>query len=191
MTSPLGAPKAQEYDLVAANQFGWVRGVKWFRIGLATFAVVLTALVAEGVYKKAVAGQLDSAHLVGAVLSFVILGLFLFVCAALRSPAVRLSLSDEGVRLIYRRGGPYLRRWDDPSIVIRGRWTEGVQDTISRGKPRYSVYGRFQGLTESFVPEEAFRALRAQAKARSLYLTEHSGNPGWTLYQLKREQFRP
>lgn len=186
MTSPEGVSMTREYDLVAANQFGWVRGMQWFRIGVGTFAVVLLATVTRWVYVQAVTGQLNNAQLVGGVLIFFILGLMLFIAAAIRSPAVRLVLDDECLRLVYRRGRSYSRRWDDVRMDVRGRWTAGVRDTISGGTPRYSVYGRFQGLTESFIPQDAFRELRTQASARGLRLTERSGNLGWTLYRLNR-----
>lgn len=184
--SPEGVRVMREYDLAAANQFGWVRGIQWFRIGLGTFAVVLLAIVAWGLYDWAVAGQLNSARVVGGALSFFILGMMFFTAAAMRSPAIRLVLDDEYLRLVYRWGRQYSRKWDDPRIEIRGRWTAGVRDTISGGTPRYSVYGRFQALTESFIPQDAFRELRTQASVRGLRLTERPGNPGWFLYRLNR-----
>lgn len=186
MTGNRDATKTGEYDLVAANHFGWVLGVQWFRVGLGAFAVVLLAIVTRGVYEQAVAGQLDSTRLVGAILIFFIIGLMLFIVAALRSPAVRMVVDVEGLRLVYRSGKPFSQDWNDPGIDLRGRWTLGVRDTISRGKPRYSVYGRLGGLTESFIPEGAFRDLMAWARGRGLHRTDRPGNPGWNLYRLNR-----
>ena len=179
-----GVARAREYDLLTANQIGWVRGLQWFRIGFGTFSAGLLALVALGVYDRAAAGQLGLADTVGGILIFFILGVILVIAAVLRSPAIRLVLDDEGLRLVYRRGRPYCPRWNDARIDVRGRWTPGARDSISGGRPRYSVYGRFKGLTESFIPQEAFVELRSQAIAQGLRLTERPGNPGWTLYRL-------
>ncbi len=174
----------KEYDLTESNRFGWVTGIRSAMLGLRAFTVVLLGDISYGVYLMARSTGLDSAHLVGVPLLYFCGGMLLLVSVRYRPPAVRLMLDDSGIHLIYHRGKQYFQGWSDPDFVVRGRWTPGVRDAISRGRPLYSIYGRFGGLTETFIPEVAYSDLKTQSESRGFILAEPPGNRGWTLWAI-------
>jgi hypothetical protein len=174
------------FDLSESNDFTWPHAVQWFRLGLGSASVVVLAWVAYGAYKQVAGPGPNSLQIVGAGLIFWILGSILLVALLLRAPAAALVVDESGVRLEFRRGAPYVRLWNDPHVRFKGRRTVGVGDSISRGRPRWSVYGRFAGLTETFVPEAAFTELVNAAATHGFHETETQGNPGWLLYTISR-----
>lgn len=172
------------YDLLEYRKLPWVRYVRVFRVAFAVFLVAVSVWVALGVLTQAVNANLDSIKIVGSALIFMILGLFLFVVSAMRPPAISISIDQSGVRLEFRRGPPDLRTWSGRRTKFRGRYTTGASDSISNGHPLWSVYGRFGGLTESFIPGSAFRELVSEAEGHGFRRREWSGRPGWVLYAL-------
>jgi hypothetical protein len=173
-----------EFDLAESNRTRWARGMQWFRVGLAGFALVLGGLFGWGAYEEFRSKELDVAHIVGVVLISFILGMFLYMAAIWRAPATRLTIDQGSIRMDYRRGPPYVLRWDDPDLIIQGRWSQGVHDAISRGRPTFSVYGKNGGFTETFIPEAAYRELVAQSASRRLILAEVPKGAGWTLWSI-------
>ncbi len=174
------------YDLRSYKAMTWARFQKWFRLAFSVFLILVTAWVAYGAYIQAAKGMLSPLTLVGIVLILLVLALFTFVVAAMRPPAVDLTLDEDGFRLDFERGSPDVRSWQDWQTRLRGRYTPGARDSISAGQPLWSVYGRFGALTESFIPGPAFDELVTMAKAHGFALSEQSGRPGWTLYSLER-----
>jgi hypothetical protein len=174
------------HDLRESNDFAWPRVIFWFRIGMATFAIVLLASVLYGLYQVITGPGLSQAQIVGAGLIVVILGLFLLVGLAGRSAAQELIIDQTGVRLSYRRGRPDFRPWDAPRVTVRGRRTDGASDSVSRGRALWSIYGRFGALSETFIPAAAFSELVDTARNHGLRETEQRGRPGWYFYVITR-----
>jgi hypothetical protein len=174
------------FDLRESNDFAWPHAVQWFRIGIGAFAVVFIAVVTYGLYQLITGHALSQLQAIGSGLSFWILGMFLLIAVLMRAPAAALVVDELGVRLEFKRGAPYVRLWSDPQLRLKGRRTDGVADSISRGRPRWSLCGRFGGLTESFVPEAAFNELVTAAATHGLHETETLGHPGWLLYTISR-----
>jgi len=174
----------REYDLTESNRFGWVIGLRLTILGLGAFAVLLLGWVGYGTYLRANSTGFDSAELVGLPALYFCIGMMLIIPALYRAPAAQLIVDDSGIRLNYSRGKPYSQVWSDPNIAVRGRWTPGVRDSISRGRPLYPIYGRFGGLTETFIPEAAYRDLKAWSESRGLILAEPPRNRGWTRYSI-------
>ncbi len=162
------------------------RGARW---GFGTFALVSLALVSYGVYQSEVGPGLNLIHLVGIVLVYFILGLFLFIALAFRLPARALEIDDTGFRLEFEHGAPYVRKWNDPRLRITGERTRGAGDSLSRGRPRWSVYGPMGGFSESFIPEAAFDQILRESQRRNFLFAERAQTrPGWYLYTLTRPQ---
>jgi hypothetical protein len=175
------------YSLREYRTLPWVRFLLWFRVAFSLFLAVLTAWTAYEVYAQVMGSRFSLDNLTGSILIFLIVGLFAFWMVFMRPPALELAIDETGVRLDYERGTPDTRRWNDALTRFRGRRTDGVSDSISRGKPLCSIYGRLGGLSESFIPAPAFEELVAMANAHGFVLSERSGRPGWTLYSLERK----
>lgn len=171
------------YELSEYRKLPWARFMRWFRVGLATFAVILLADSAYGFYHQFTAGT-DLLHNVGAGLIFFILAMFLAVAILMRSGADAMTIDETGVRLEYQRGAPVVRSWGSSRPKLRGRRTDGAKDSISRGKPLWSVYGPQGGLSETFIPESAYRELVQTAQRHGLQFTERAGRPDWFLYTI-------
>jgi hypothetical protein len=175
------------YDLEMFRVVPWVRFIRYLRIGSAIFAVVALSLSAYSVFRQAVGPGLDSLDIQGASLIFLILGLMLLYAFLMRPGARSLTIDETGIRLEFRRGPPDVRPWSNPRFRIRGRWTNGVRDGVSRGRPLWSIYGPYGGFSESFVPQTAYNDLVLEAGRHGLRVIERSGRPGWTLYTIKRD----
>ena len=174
------------YDLNEFRTLRWVRVRGWFGTGLVVFAAAAIAWASYGFYLREEQGGVTSVTLVGVVLGFSILGGMVAIGALLGPQAVGIAIDEAGVRLEFERGGPYSRRWDEPRLKLQGRRTDGVSDFISQGRPRASVYGRFAGLTETFIPPQAFDEMIVLAKRLGFRVSEQRGRPGWVLYTLRR-----
>lgn len=174
------------YDLGEFQSLTWVRAMRWLRMGCATFGVIAAIWVGYGAFLQLKGGRLDSLHIVADALAFFILGCFLFVGLAGRGAASGLVIDGTGVQLIYSRGRPDFREWDDTQIILRGRRTDGVGDSIFRGRALWSIFGRFGGLSETFIPKSAFDELVGLSGSHGLILHESRGRPGWFLYTIKR-----
>ncbi len=172
------------YNLREYRTALWFRLRAWFRIGFSVFVAVMVAGVVYGIYRQVSAGKFGSMQVIGDGLIFFILGLFLLVVLLMRPPAVEFVVDEVGVRLVFDSGAPDVRPWGSERTRIRGRFTAGANDSISRGQPVWSVYGPYGGLSESFVPGPAFQELRSAAKVHGFVMTESSGPPGWTLYTI-------
>jgi hypothetical protein len=173
-----------DVDLSESNRTARAWGRKWLFIGLAGFALIIGGIVAWDTYVEIRTTGLDPPHIVTAVLFSFIIGMFLFMDAIGRAPATRLIVDSESIQLTYQRGPPYVPRWSDPDLIIRGRWNQGVRDSTSRGKPTFSIYGRQSGFTESFIPEAAYRELFAQSASRRLILADVRKGADWTLWSI-------
>ena len=173
------------YDLREYHPLTWVKFLTWFRLGFSVFVVVLCASTVYGVYTQATSTKLSVVQLIGAALVFVILGLFGFLMVLVRSPATSLIIDETGVRLEFKRGPPDVRLWIRESTVFRGRYTTGVSDSVSRGNPLWSIYGRLGAIPESFIPGAAFDNLVQAAKSHGFTVRERRGRPGWILYTIK------
>lgn len=172
------------YSLREFRTNSWFRFIAWLRIGLAVAMAVLLAGETYGIYVKVTAGRLGSTQVIGTILIFLICGLILSITMFMRPPAVELVISEVGVCLVLDNGVKDFRPWESPRTRIRGRFTAGADDFISRGQPVWSIYGPMGGLSESFIPGPAFEVLLSTAKAHGFYVTETSGHPGWTLYTI-------
>lgn len=178
------------YDLRAYKTMTWVRFRKWFRLAFSGFLALVTAWIVYGAYVQSADGALSSFKFVGLALILLILALFIFVVAAMRPPAVELTVDAHGLRLYFEHGSPDVRSWQAEQMRLRGRYTHGVRDSVSAGQPLWSVFGRFGALTESFIPGPAFDELVSTAKAHGFELSEKSERSGWTLYALERAELK-
>jgi hypothetical protein len=174
------------YDLSEFRTLTWVRITRWFRAGCATFGITFIGWTAYGVYLQAIGTGIDELHLVGLVLVFFILSFFVVIGVGGRPPANELVLDEAGIQLNYRRGRPDVRSWDDPSTSVRGRRTDGVQDSVSGGRALWSIYGRLGAMSETFIPKAAFEEIVRQANSHGLALRESISRPGWFFYRIKR-----
>ena len=174
------------YDLKEYQSLPWVRLLFWFRIGFAVFVAVLIGSTVYGAYERVAAAEQSLLSLIGFVLISLILGLFVFVLLMMRPPATALTIDGEGVRLEFARGSTDVRRWNQPMTSFRGRYTLGVSDSVSRGQPLWSVYGRIGALPESFIPKSAFDELVLACESHGFGITRRDGRPGWTLYAITR-----
>jgi hypothetical protein len=174
-----------QYDL---TEFRWVGPIQFnltFAVGLGTFAIAAITWLTYGVYVMTTGGALDPLQLVGTLGLYIIFAMFLSVALMTRTPAVRLEINDFGVRLAYKRGRPYARNWNESRLTLHGRRKSDVAPSGSSVQPLWSIYGRFGGLTESFIPKVAFEDLVRHAQAHNLRLSERPGHPGWVLYTIK------
>jgi hypothetical protein len=173
------------YDLRDANNFAWVLFQRWFSLGLRVFVVLMGIAIAyDGYHVIAIRAP---------IIQFVALGfllwvwsLFAWISFRFRPPASYLTIDESGMRLDYNRGSPDIRSWRDARLRIRGRRTDGVKDSISRGKPLQSVFGPRGGYQESFLPRAALDELFQEAKRHGLGVSERFSRPGWTVYIISR-----
>lgn len=173
------------YDLRDSNNFGWVRFQRWFSLGLRAFVVVMAVAIAYDAYLVATARQ--------TVLDFVALGfllwvwsLFFWIALNLRPPAESITIDDQGIRLDFSRGHADIRQWGDPKVRVRGRQTDGVGDSISRGVPLQSVFGPRGGFQETFLPRPALVEVFEKARGHGLAVSIVPGRPGWSRYIISR-----
>lgn len=164
----------------------WVRGMRWARAGFGIFAVVGIGATTYGVYRQISVSGTSPLQVVGDALVFWILAMFLALAILIRPQAEALIIDAEVVRLEFKGGKTYVREWNRAGIRLKGRRTLGVRDGVSRGRALWSIYGRFGGLSETFIPEAAFNQLVTLARGHSLRLVERSGRPGWSLYTFSR-----
>ena len=174
------------YDLRTCRALPWVSYLRWFRVCFSVFIAAVSTWVAYGLYVEASDGMLSTLRFFGVALIFLILGLFTFVVAAMRAPAIDLTIDALGFRLEFERGSPDIRLWNESRTRFLGRFTDGASDTISQGRPVWSVYGRFGALSESFIPKSAFDELVSVSKSHGFVLSERRDRPGWTLYTIGR-----
>jgi hypothetical protein len=158
--------------------------MRFLFLGLELFAIVFLGIFSYGVFLMAASTGLDTAHLVALPGFYFCGGMMVLFSVLYRAPAARLVVDGNGIHLIYRSGQPYSQDWSDPNIIIRGRWTPGVRDIISRGRPLYSIYGRYGGFTETFIPEVAFRDVKTRSESRGLILAERTGHREWKLFTI-------
>ncbi|MGA9839095.1 MAG: hypothetical protein WBF81_07475 [Thermoplasmata archaeon] len=175
-----------DYDLREFQKLRWVRFVIWFGIGLRVFVVLFGVWFLYGSYLMFVRGGVSSLALVGIVLISWIWAMFLFLALTWRGQATSITLNQDMISIKFERGGVYARRWESPKLVIRGRKTEGAADFISAGQPLRSVYGRWMGLTESWIPAPAFRDLVEHSRFHGMDYRESRGRAGWVLYVMRR-----
>lgn len=174
------------YDLREYRALPWFRILFWFRIGFGVFIAALLFLILFGIYHQIETDSFGPMRAVGAGFVFLILGLLLLLAALMGPPAARLQVDEVGIRFEYARGRADSRTWESPRMKIQGRFTRGADDIISGGRPVWSIYGRFGGFSETFVPASAFEEMRASAEAHGFVMTESIGHPGWTLFKLGR-----
>lgn len=147
----------------------------------------VTLLVILGLVWSLVTGPaLTGERVAGFALLFFIFGLGGFAGFASTPQATSLTVGTEGIFLEYGRSSSLVGRWDDPNVVLRGMRTDGVKDYTSRGKPLHSIWGRWKGLTESYIPHEAFEEVLQLAKEHGLRMEEVPIRRGWLRYTLKR-----
>lgn len=174
------------YDLSDFRSLPWVRYLWWFRAGIILAGTLLGVWIAIGAYQLAAGPGVTPAQGAGVAMASLIVGLFLALGFMFRTQAVGLTIDMEGIRLDYRRGPPFVRSWKTAGLTIRGRRTDGVNDSVSGGRALWSVYGRFGGLTESFIPLGAYEELLRVSSAHQTSYHEKSGGVGWFLYQIRR-----
>jgi hypothetical protein len=184
-TQARGWRRMTQYDLSESLDPRWAGVMLGLRIGMGVFAIVLLATTSYGVFRMAAGPGLDLLHDVGTGLIYFILSLFLLVAIIMRPAATGLLIDETGVRLQFKRGPPDVRLWNDAKLRLVGRRTDGVDDFISRGRPLWSIYGRFGGLTETFIPRAAFDDLVHRSDDLHLVRGEKTGRNGWFLYEIK------
>ncbi|MFG1529875.1 MAG: hypothetical protein AAFA34_01175 [Thermoplasmata archaeon] len=172
------------YDLREYRKALWFRLRAWFRLGFSVFVAVLLSSTIIGVYQQVSAGKFGLTQAIGDGLVLFILALFTFIVLFMPPPAVEMVVDEVGVHLIFDCLAPDVRPWGSARTRIRGRFTSGANDSISRGQPVWSIYGPLGGVSEPFVPYPAFQELLSAAKAHGFVMTETSGHSGWTLFTL-------
>jgi hypothetical protein len=178
-----------EYDLSEFRDLPWVKLVRAFRVALGTFAILAIAYAAYGTYRVAREpdiGHVQIVQLLGFGLAFFVLGTMLVVAILSRRGASKLVIDGAGVRLEYGPNRADFRPWDIQGVLVRGRRTDGVRDSVSRGLPLRSIFGRNGGFQETFLTEAAFGDLLSEARSRGFELTERAGRTGWQLYSLSK-----
>lgn len=179
------------YDLSSYRVLSWVRLMRGFRVGLIVFGAAGILWAVYGFYVRNNLNPTDSLSIIGDMLVMLVFGLFLFYWLALRPQALAISIDESGVRLDFQGGRSVFNAWSDPRVSFRGRRTPGVNDSVSRGRALWSVYGRFGGFSETFIPERAYDDLRLVSECHGLKLSERSVGLGWTLYTLYRPRSEP
>jgi hypothetical protein len=175
------------YDLSEFRALPWVRVTPWFRVGLGAFAAAALALTAYGFLVRVWGGGIGIETAVGTGLIFAILGSMLVVSLLMRPSARGITIDEDGVRLDYGSGRQVTIQWGPQTEVIRGRRTEGTPDFISRGRPLSSIYGRFGGLSETFISQPAFQELLASSQSHGYEIRETDAGAGWYVYSLRRQ----
>ena len=128
------------YDLREYRALPQVKYVACFRLAFSVFLGALSAWILYRTYLQATDGMLDPLRLTGVILIFFILGLFIFVVAAMRPQAVDLIVDASGLRLEYLHGSPYAKSWEGPRTRLQGRYTIGDSALAHGGKPICSVF---------------------------------------------------
>jgi hypothetical protein len=173
------------YDLRQYAAMPWFKFRRAVRLGMSVGFVLLIIWDVTDVYRQLVDGSGNALGFIGAGVILLILSFLLFVALMMRPPALELTIDDEKVCLEFNRGPPDVRYWKADGVTFRGRYTAGASDLISKNQPIWSLYGRLGGLSESFIPREAFDELQTRARALGFRFTEESGHPGWRLYSLR------
>ena len=178
-----------DYDIRAFQRILWVRITFCARVAFVVFGVTALAWTSLNVYSQLRGGGFGALQLFVTVFLFLIPAIFLYIGIRTRTGATDLVIDATGVSLRYAHGRPESRTWSDPKIRIRGRWTAGAQDIVSRGKPMWSVFGLRNSMAEAFLDRTTFARLVAAAKEHGLTLMEepNAKQADWTIYWLARE----
>jgi hypothetical protein len=173
-----------DYDLTEFGRRPYGRASQAMRFGMAAFALGLGGWLGWQSYLNIISKGLSAGYVVGIVGIYFILGMFLYMAAIQRAQAARLLIDHQSVRLIYRRGAPYVLSWSDPDLILQGRRTPDSSGLASWGRPAFSIYGSHGGFTESGIPESAYRELVAQSASRGLVLAERHRGPNSILWAI-------
>lgn len=173
------------YDLRESNNFAWAHFQRWFSLGLRVFVILMGVVIAYHGY-QVITTSSPAIQFVALGLLLWVWSLFAWMAFSFRRAASFLTIDDAGIRLDYSRGSPGARQWGDAKLRIRGRRTDGVMDSISRGKAIQSIFGPLGGFQESFLPRSALDELFHEARRRGLTVSERPGRHGWMLYLISR-----